>query len=450
MTEAEDQIFLHLSTLLREHYFAVIRESDRNTFQMTPNLRQEILNYSQLDSLLTAIAEDECLAKFFPSISEGGRSLDTQSIRDFQSIVVWSDGSSEGMTPVTLSAAILGEVFMSLWSQGDQPSLDEAMERLPHSIELARNLAEKRAVKVPALVSIHNLELIGTQSLQIGNAVLRKPIRYDKSQLTAMAIYPDAKALALRLEIEFSAVHIRATSRAANKGEENRTTRQIIKAVGYRSMECQQRGLQDEANRACFAIVLSSIPGKILAPAQGWNTAANPLSTHSHPQISNARSISNAPFPCQRISKAAERKIARYAALVQRHPDVIDTGIRRILLAITERMYPEDAFVDAIVSWENLFSGTPETSLRVCGSMAKLLSSSVSGRRKIFGELSKLYQERSKLVHGSSGATPEQIYKWRESAIAYSLDAFRAVYKRDDLLAIKDSSERGKVALLGK
>jgi hypothetical protein len=451
--ETEDQVYIHLHCLLEKHYSYIVQESDDSAFQMMPTLYRQIMEYEALDSLMIAIARDESLAKFFPALRgrevEGG--LAASSIVDLQTIIVWSDGSSEGMTPVTLSSAILGDVFRYLWSWGDRPSLDDAVKRLPDSIGLARNLAEKRTVRVPAVMSIHNIELIDGRSIMIGAAILRKPIRYDKLRLAAISAFQDAKALVLRFETDFSAIHIRATNRHANREEEQQATQRLIETRGYQSMDRQMRHLQDEANRACFAIVLASPQGKIFSPVQGWSSAVNPLSDLNHSQISSARSVNNAPYPSQKIGKMAERRIARYASLIQRHPDVLKTGIRRILLAVTERMYPEDGFVDAIICWENLFSDTPETSLRVCGSMAKLLGSSDAGsRREIYSKLSKLYRERSKLVHGSSSGTPEKMYEYRDSAIQYSLDAFRAIYKRDDLLVIKESPERALMALLGR
>jgi len=165
-----------------------------------------------------------------------------------------------------------------LWSWDDNPSLDDALKRLPDSIELARNLARKRTVKIPVVVSIHNIELIGGRAIQIGHAVLRNPIRYDRFRLVAIAGTQDLNTLVLRLETDFSVIHIRATSRDANGDEEQQKTQLLLETIGHESMERQIRRLQDEVNRARLAIVLASPTGKILAPVQGWNSAVNPLS----------------------------------------------------------------------------------------------------------------------------------------------------------------------------
>ncbi len=450
--EPEDGVYANLRILLEEFYPFIVQESSSRPIQMAPPLYRQISEHECFSSLMMAIARDGILAEFFPVLREKtSDELDADSIKNLQSIIVWSDGSSEGMTPLTLCAAILSDVFRYLWSWRDDPSLDDALKRLPDSIELARNLAEKRTVKIPAVVSIHNIGLMrGRTTIQIGRAILRQPIRYDRFRLAAIALGQDANALVLRLETDFSAVHIRATSRDANRDEEQQKTQHLIETIGHKSMERQIRRLQDEVNRVCLAIVLASPPGKVLSPVQGWSSAVNPLSDMNRSQISNARSL-NAPYPAQKIGKVTERRIARFASLIERHPDVLKAGIRRLLLAITERMYPEDGFVDAIICWENLFSGSPETTLRVCGSMAKLLSPANDDRRRnMYKELSTLYRQRSNIVHGSADDIPEEIYKSRDSAIKYAMDALRIIYMRDDLLGINDSSERGRMVLLGR
>jgi hypothetical protein len=171
----------------------------------------------------------------------------------------------------------------------------------------------------------------------------------------------------------------------------------------------------------------------------------------NYSRISSARSL-HGPYPPQKIGKPEERKVARFASLIERHPDVLKAGIRRLLLSVTERMYPEDGLVDAIICWENLFSSVPETTLRVCGAMAKLLCPTGDANRRgdMYNVLSKLYGERNNIVHGRSDGIPGEIYKNRDLAIGYALDALRAIYKRDDLLEITDSDRRGKMALLGR
>jgi hypothetical protein len=242
---------------------------------------------------------------------------------------------------------------------------------------------------------------------------------------------------------------MRATSRAADRDKAQQRTQKLIESIGFKSMDKQNRNLQAAIDRARLAIVLASPPRQVYPPVQGFDSAVSPISDTNHAQISNARSLKS-PYPTQKLGRPAEQRIAQISPLIEAHPDVLRAGIRRLLLAITERMYPEDGFVDAVISWENLFSGTPETSLRVCGSMAKLLSRGNNERRRaIHSELRDLYVERNKVVHGSSQDTLESAFDHRDRAIRYALDAFRSIYRRPDLLEVRDSPTRGLAVLLG-
>jgi hypothetical protein len=447
--ESHDEVHDSLNILLRDLYDFIVRESNSGAIQMMPLLHQQISQHEIFNPLMTAIATDSSLVKFFPGLrGKPSDVLDVDSIKRAQSIIIWADGSAGGMTPLTLCNAILGDAFRYLWSWKDDPSLNDALMRLPDSIDLARNLAEKRAVRIPAVVSIHNIGLTGGRTVQVGSAILREPIRYDRFRLAA--ITQDETALVLRFETDFSAVHIRATSTDADRDEEQAATHRLMRNIGYKAMERQTRRLNDEVNRARLAIVLASSSDKIFAPVQGWDSAPNPLSDINHSRISNARSLS-APYPAQKIGKSAERRIARYASLIGQYPDALRAGNRRLLLAVTERMYPEDGFVDAIICWEALFSGTPETTLRVCGSMAKLLGPADNDRRQdTYRKLSNLYLLRNKIVHGSAEDVPDSIYENRHSAVKYAIEALRVIYTRDDLLEVPDSSKRGKKVLLGR
>jgi hypothetical protein len=447
--EPQDAVYVGLRILLEEFYSFIVQEPKRGPLIVMPYLHQKIHEHERFMPVAQAIVNDGKLAKFFPVLwQRPDFILDPDSIKELQSVVIWSDGSAEGMNPLTLCVAIIGDVFRYLWSWGDGPSLDDALKRLPDSIDLARNLAQKQKVKVPAVVSIHNMKLARGLTMQIGRAVLRVPIRYDKFRLAALLFNQDANALVPRLETDFSAIHIRSISRDSDGNEEQKRTQALIEDIGYKSMERQRRNFQNEVNRACLAMVLSAPRNVIFSPVQGWSAAVNPLSDMNHSAISNARTF-NSPYPAQTIGKVAERKIARFASLIEQHPDVLKAGIRRLLLAITERMYPEDGFVDAIICWENLFSGTPETTLRVCGAMAKLLSPANGERRSsMYKELGSLYTLRNKIVHGSVDDTPEGIYKSRDLAIKYAIDALRILYTRDDLITAGDSNKRGQMLLL--
>jgi hypothetical protein len=445
---ATDAVEEHLRDLIIDLYDFIIEESGQGPSQMVPPIFQRVAEHRSYDALVVLIAQDESLVKFFPALKETtGQGHSVDFLKRLQTIVIWSDGSSEGMTPLTLCCSIIRGVFRVLWSWDDLPSLDDALKQLPKAIDLARDLAEKRPVKIPAVVAIHNIKLMHDRAIPIGSAVLREPICFDRSCLFDMALGPKIDTV-LRLDVDFTVLHIRGTDQNKDRDKEHQETLKLIETLGYKSAEQQARRIQDAIDLARLAVALSSSPGRLFAPVQGLSAAVNPMAEISSAGISSARSL-QAPYPAQDISVSVEQQIARYAQLLERHPNVLRTGVRRLLLAITERLYPEDGLVDVVICWESLFSSTPETMLRVCGSMAKLLGpDDVAGRHQLYNQLRDLYLARNKVVHGSESSI-ETIVRARDAAVQYALDAFREIYQRDDLISVDDSSARGLSVLLG-
>jgi Apea-like HEPN len=132
------------------------------------------------------------------------------------------------------------------------------------------------------------------------------------------------------------------------------------------------------------------------------------------------------------------------------HPQRLDIAVRQTLSAVVERADPHDGFIDTVLAWENMFSGTPETNLRVCGAIAWLLEpDSYERRRRLFKELKDLYTSRSKLVHGAIPSVPD-VVGCRDRAVRISMEAIKCLYSDAELLQVQDSADRGGMILLGR
>jgi len=119
-----------------------------------------------------------------------GQGQNSKNIRTKGSI--WgSDGSAGGLTVLSLCCGIIRWLFDPLWSWNDDPSLEDALSRLPKVVDSARALARGRWVNVPAVVAIHNVGLTSDRAIPIGSAVLRRPIRFDRSHLLGVRLGPD-------------------------------------------------------------------------------------------------------------------------------------------------------------------------------------------------------------------------------------------------------------------
>jgi len=145
-------------------------------------------------------------------------------------------------------------------------------------------------------------------------------------------------------------------------------------------------------------------------------------------------------------------EVVRFHGLIQeKHPDSLDIAMKRILGAVSQRWDATDAFIDAVVVWENAFGTSTETTFRVTGAIAKLLEpGSADDRAKLQKELKGLYETRSRLVHGAKEPKPEEAWAQRERTIAIALDVLRKLYtERPDLLELSSDLRSAQLLLEG-
>ena len=155
------------------------------------------------------------------------------------------------------------------------------------------------------------------------------------------------------------------------------------------------------------------------------------------------------PSPLAGLGAEALTRVQEWARRTKEHPKGLDIAMRRTLAAVTERADLQDGFIDAVLAWENMFSGRPETNLRVCGAIAWLLEPDDYNRRsKLFTELKSLYSARSNLVHGAI-ETIEDSAVCRDRSVRISIEAMKRLYADDRLLKAKRSDECGGMALMG-
>jgi hypothetical protein len=100
--------------------------------------------------------------------------------------------------------------------------------------------------------------------------------------------------------------------------------------------------------------------------------------------------------------------LTRLTAAVPKLNDEFPIAVSRFT-STTERQNPTDRLIDASIGLENLFlQGTnDELSFRLALRAAWFLGQSANERREIFGQLKKVYDSRSRVVHGGVQAPAE-------------------------------------------
>lgn len=155
------------------------------------------------------------------------------------------------------------------------------------------------------------------------------------------------------------------------------------------------------------------------------------------------------PSPIAGLGREALSRLQSWATKVKDHPKRLDIAMRRTLSAVSDRSDLLDGFIDAVMAWENMFSGRPETNLRVCGAIAWLLEPDDYDRRSLlFNELKDLYGKRSSLVHGAIETVANAGVR-RDRAVRIAVESMKRLYADDRLLRIENSADRGGTILLG-
>jgi hypothetical protein len=124
-------------------------------------------------------------------------------------------------------------------------------------------------------------------------------------------------------------------------------------------------------------------------------------------------------------------------------------GVRRLLSAATGRTNPIDSFVDAVISWENVFGSDREITNAISMSIAHLLEpDSARARHVLFQRIKELYDLRSKILHGRKEPSPTEAQKLRLEATWIGIQIFQRLLPRPALMKL-ESGKRVQALLLG-
>jgi hypothetical protein len=295
------------------------------------------------------------------------------------------------------------------------------------------------------LIGIGNVRLTGDVRRRLGKALLREATEQDKQLLTSPGIGRQVTAV---LETTFPLKVLKVAQWAPDSTENaNETTKQWEKLVPQIA-RYQQRS-ERIVNLARYSLLLASRDDAPIAAVRVSTVILNPIETG----LRQSWPISGgyAPVPEVTIDHALSQHIQQWATRVDKsHPSNLDMSMRRLLAAVSERLDPMDGFVDAVISWENMFgTGEGETTFRICGAMAHLLEPDRSDQRlSLFRKLQDLYRVRSSLVHGAQEPDARSAVSHRDEAVRYALMAMRRLYDHPELLSAQSSSERGRNLLL--
>jgi hypothetical protein len=386
-----------------------------------------------------AFLSDPALSTMFPG-GAGAEPSDQPFPLNVMSEVIWSNGNGGGLQLAMVAESILAYMF---WLMHIDGRLD--VKELPHYVykvmAIARALAGRERVRLPVVATFGNISFAeNVNSLPFANGQL-----FPVSQLAPGFLHVPGRATTLSLvDTELQLLNVSPWDPSDDASEaSNRLWTHLSP-----KMQASYRATERELIRVRLSVILAS-SDELLAPTLLTWSIPHPLMGGNASWASPA--ISAALRPASSIGRSTADAISDWSHRLSKHPESLWLGTRRLISAVAARDDALDAFVDAVICWENLLgTGEGEVVFRVCGSLALLLEPHEPDRRRsLFDELRTLYRARSGLVHGSREPDAAAAAAMRDRAVRVAIDAMRAVYDRPELRDARDSNERNRILLLG-
>ena len=359
---------------------------------------------------------------------------------------ITSAGSAGGLQLAVVGPGIVTAAFRQAASRRDRVQPEDVLAELPAALNAAREISAGKTVQTLALAGLAGVLLPEEKPvLSAPWGRLRASRETDntllgKGQDVTMAL-PDGSQLVSQgtgdLTVETTVPWSAELTQPPAQDE-------FPHLKPSTSLGFLQRRV--EIVRLAFSLAMADPQLPALLPT--WEKVENPMSEATGFSIAEIARLR--PRTPTRLSVEQACEWERWIAVLDGLAlENLGYAPQRLLRAITERQDPVDALVDAVIVWEAIFGTHNEITFRVCGSLARLLHSTVEDRLAFVKKAKNVYTVRSKIVHGASDIKPEKINALRDEAIQVAIAAFRVLTQdRKDLLAITSSSERSDRIML--
>ncbi|MGK3208271.1 hypothetical protein [Amycolatopsis sp. MEPSY49] len=429
--ESEDGCFDMLATIARDIYPGYLLPPREDGFGFDPAPVAAIIRHPLHIEFCRAALADESISKIFPE--QDPTQINEQNVHDILSFIQLSTGSG-----MTFQLALLADrlIFTSHRRQlvNQTEGLRDYIRNISQTLTDARNLASGKEVNVPAVVGLADIVMPEINSLTLGQSTLRSFDSTYSKFVPANSTVTTVVTTSLPLKIV-----------SATKWE----TGSEIHGKPHQEMQKQnehwQKRVRDSVNLIRFSLLCASDIPIYLASRQESLSILDPFG--ATPTLFDTSRQFSSPSNTLRTDQA--EKVASWHETLSNGLGTLSISVRKLLSALSERLDPVDSLIDSVMTWENMFSGTPETGVRVCASLANLLEpSSTEERTKLFKELKSIYDLRSRLVHGADNDPSfDDVIASRDKAISTALLAIRKVFEIEGF-HLKKSSERSNKLIL--
>lgn len=398
--------------------------------------RANLFQYPFLNELLTAFLNDDSLSKLFPGAELTDIDNEWSSAFNVQSHWIMNAGSGGSQQLFTVVGNLLSDAVVRTLLRHGKLDHDEMISSASESLDTLRQLADGMIVDVPTIIGFSGVQLEeGTEiGLTTGTVRQIRPVERD-------IILNQAHSVSAVIETTFPLQILEVSE--FDPADDN----WYKKYQKYNSrMEEAQRTFQHGIDQIRLSILLSSREEEYLGSNEVGRFVADPTRPGG---FSTWAMDARIPASFVLAGEQKQEVVSWYRLVAVKHPESLDIAMKRLLSSASTRFDSHDAFIDALIVWENAFGTKQETTFRVTGALAKLIEPDDFSKRNILQkELSALYGVRSALIHGGKEPSAARSLEYRQRSIGIAIDCLRKLYKdRPDLLAI-NSEERSKILLL--
>ncbi len=303
------------------------------------------------------------------------------------------------------------------------------LEELGRVVDRVRRLISGEADQAVVLTALHGIELADNGTLEMPWGTLRAASSFERSQWPFGNRAPSA-ILATTIPLRWKLGQPRGPDRLKISKE-------------YTAVA---------ANAHLFELAALLALGRETPTRWVWQWTLSPLEFGrgfvGQPAEPASMGEPASPPP---LTQEQTADLAAWASRVAaRYDPSIAVAVRRTLSAVTERSRnAEDALIDAVIAWENLFGtgGTSEMVFRITTALAILLEPDPFARAELRSDLCKVYSLRSKVTHGGEVKPKDHLDERKDQAIDVAIVAMRELFEKYPSL-IKDA-ERGIRLILG-
>ena len=397
-----------------------------------------LIQHPQVAAFCKAALADESLKNLFPGVAKPHELTTIGQLISVKSELIFPWGHGRSFQLVMLPDCLLSAAYYTTLLAGES-TLETYLSTLEGLLQDVRKLANGEACEARVIFWLSNIHIPSGTSIRTPWGTLSSSDRIDD------ALVPSAsKATALLLTMRpITILHI-APHNAQTAGPTA-----FANFEGYiPQMDLWARETDRVIDLARLAFLLASPDDSFYVPQYVYRTVISPIEyvspidwRRTEPRVTSS--------PAATLDQAGLERVENWIHKTKQHPKRLDIAMRRSVSALAQRTDPLDGFIDAVLAWENMFSGRPETNLRVCGAIAWLLrSDDYLQREELFKELKDLYTKRSKLVHGAMGTIPDAT-ACRDRAVRIAVDSMKRLYANSALLRMESSDTRGAAILLG-